>query len=91
MSYNSFGSKFFKVFIIGILTTISKVYPAETFDSNVLDISIDYSNDPFYSEIWFWVIIALILLLLLILLIRGGGKKCKLNEEDSTINIIQEN
>lgn len=91
MIYISFGSKFFKVFIIGILTTISKVFPAETIDSEVLDISIDYSNDPIYSELWFWIIIAFILLLILILLIIGGGRKCKLNKEESAKNFIQEN
>src|SRR5690554_1882540 len=28
-----------------------------------LDISIDYSRDPFYQEIWFWALVALFFLL----------------------------
>lgn len=44
-----------------------------------LDINIDYSRDPFYQEIWFWVLVALFFLLLLVLLIRGGrGTKDKM-------------
>lgn len=37
-----------------------------------LNIDIDYSNDPFYSETWFLILIALFFLFLLIQLIRGG-------------------
>lgn len=75
------GSKFINMFILGILSSVSRAFSAESTEAEILDISIDYSNDPFYSELWFWVIIAFVLLFLLILLIRGGEKKCKLNVE----------
>lgn len=39
-----------------------------------LDIAIDYSNDPFYTETWFLIVIAVLLLFLLLLLIRGGKR-----------------
>lgn len=39
-----------------------------------LDINIDYSNDPFYTEIWFLILIAALLLFLLVQLIRGGRR-----------------
>ncbi len=39
-----------------------------------LDISIDYSNDPFYTEIWFLSLIAVLLLFLLVQLIRSGRR-----------------
>ena len=39
-----------------------------------LNIDIDYSSDPFYSETWFLVLIALLLVFLLVLLIRGGKR-----------------
>ena len=46
-----------------------------------LDISIDYSRDPFYQEIWFWALVALFFLLLLVLLIRGGRRTKKEDEK----------
>lgn len=36
-----------------------------------LDINIDYSNDPFYTQLWFFILVASLFLLLLILLVRG--------------------
>ena len=39
-----------------------------------LDIDIDYSSDPFYTETWFLIVIAVLLLFLLVLLIRGGKR-----------------
>mgnify|MGYP000930751729 FL=1 len=63
--------------IVGILFSVNSLFSAEKADPVILDINIDYSNDPFYSEIWFWTIIASILLFLLILLIRGDRKKSK--------------
>lgn len=53
-----------------------------------LDINIDYSNDPFYAELWFWIPVAFFFLLLLVLLIRGGKKskrerKLSIKESDS--------
>lgn len=49
-----------------------------------LDISIDYSNDPFYAETWFWVIIALFFLIVLIALVRGRKRVCEtINTESS--------
>ena len=65
------------VIIVGILSSVNSLFSAEKADPVILDINIDYSNDPFYSEIWFWTIIASILLFLLILLIRGDRKKSK--------------
>ncbi|MBF6627002.1 MAG: hypothetical protein ITG04_00640 [Proteiniphilum sp.] len=48
---------------------------AEEIASLNLDISIDYSNDPFYGEIWFWAIVSVPFLFLLVLLVRGGKVK----------------
>lgn len=48
---------------------------AEEITSLNLDISIDYSNDPFYGEAWFWAIVGVPFLFLLVLLIRGGQVK----------------
>ncbi|SFK44272.1 hypothetical protein [Proteiniphilum acetatigenes] len=39
-----------------------------------LNIDIDYTSDPFYTETWFLILIAVFLLFLLILLIRGGKR-----------------
>lgn len=55
-----------------------------------LDISIDYSNDPFYTEIWFWALIALLLLVILILLIRGGSKTKKSANKEPALPHLQE-
>ncbi len=52
-----------------------------------LDISIDYSKDPIYQEIWFWSLVALFFLLLLVLLIRGGRRTKK---EDAKLSGIEE-
>ena len=52
-----------------------------------LDISIDYSRDPFYQEIWFWALVALFFLLLLVLLIRGGRRTKK---EDEKLSGVEE-
>lgn len=40
-----------------------------------LDINIDYSNDPFYSQLWFWSLGGLLFLVLLVLLILSGKRK----------------
>lgn len=64
-------------FITGLLSSVEIMCSTEKADTMILDIAIDYSNDPFYSEIWFWIIIAVFLLFLLILLIRGGRRKSK--------------
>ena len=39
-----------------------------------LNIDIDYTNDPFYTETWFLMVIAAFLLFLLVLLVRGGKR-----------------
>ncbi len=52
-----------------------------------LDISIDYSRDPFFQEIWFWSLVALFFLLLLLLLIRGGRSTKK---QDLPLSGIEE-
>jgi|GEM_PF-1286026 hypothetical protein len=57
------------------------IMAAEEITSVNLDISIDYSNDPFYAEIWFWGGVALFFLILLVLLIRGGGRKKKAEKQ----------
>ena len=69
--------------ILGWVTTFV-VMAAEEMASLNLDISIDYSNDPFYGEIWFWAMVGVPFLLLLVLLIRGGkAKRVALEEEVS--------
>lgn len=60
---------------------------AEEVVASSLDISIDYSRDPFYQEIWFWALVALFFLLLLVLLIRGGRRTKK---EDAKLSGIEE-
>ncbi len=61
---------------------------AEIAEIVALDISIDYSNDPFYVEIWFWILIALFFLLILILLMRGSKKEYNsVNTESSQPNL----
>lgn len=42
-----------------------------------LDISIDYSNDPFFLETWFWAVAGIFFLSILLLLIRSGKTKRK--------------
>jgi len=55
---------------------------AEEIASLDLDINIDYSNDPFYGEAWFWAIVGVPFLFLLVLLIRGWKlKTAELKEE----------
>lgn len=78
----SLSKKFISIFFLGFLSFVEPVFSAEKTDAVILDISIDYSNDPFYSELWFWIIIGSILLFLLILLIRGGRNKSKPNPEE---------
>lgn len=46
-------------------------------EKSIFDISIDYSSDPFYVELWFLSLIAGLLLFLLVLLIRAGRKSRK--------------
>ena len=55
---------------------------AEEIASLNLDISIDYSNDPFYGEAWFWAIVGVPFLFLLVILIRGGRVKTAQLEEE---------
>lgn len=59
-------------------------------ESTNLDINIDYSNEPFYSEIWFWVLIALFFLVLLVLLIRGGRKSSRCTQSIENKNKSQQ-
>ncbi len=47
---------------------------AEEMAAVSLDINIDYSNDPFYTEIWFWILMAVLLVFLLVQLILGGRR-----------------
>lgn len=44
---------------------------------SIFDINIDYSNDPFYAELWFLSLIALLLLFILVLLICAGRRSRK--------------
>ncbi len=38
-------------------------------------ITTEFNDNPFYAQLWFWIVIGLVLLLILIALLRGGGKK----------------
>ncbi|MBK5195255.1 MAG: hypothetical protein JJE08_04370, partial [Proteiniphilum sp.] len=58
---------------------------AEEIASLNLDINIDYSNDPFYGEAWFWAIVGVPFLFLLVLLIRGGKVKTEQLKEEVKI------
>lgn len=83
----NYMSLFYKVILVCVLVCISlSTIANEMMESTNLDINIDYSNEPFYSEIWFWVLIAVFFLLLLVLLIRGGRKSsdcCKVKESNA--------
>ena len=63
--------------ITGKLQSLIVQTTYEKLPTPTLDISIDYSNDPFYTQIWFWIIVALLLFILLLLLIVGPRKKKK--------------
>lgn len=78
----SFLRKTLFLIFAGIISSVEHLFSAEEMDAVFLDVNIDYSNDPFYSKLWFWIIIASILTFLLILLIRGGGKKNKSRHTD---------
>ncbi|MDD4777416.1 MAG: hypothetical protein PHV53_03905 [Fermentimonas sp.] len=75
MRIASFSRKIISVILIAFLSSVERLFSAEEIDVLVMDISIDYSNDPFYSKLWFWIIIAAVLFFFLVLLIRGGRKK----------------
>jgi len=77
MRIASFSRKNIIVILIVFLSSVESLFSAEEMDALVLDINIDYSSDPFYSELWFWIIIAAVLFFLLVLLIRGGRTKAK--------------
>ncbi len=68
-------------FIFGLITTVNAM-AAEEITSLNLDINIDYSNDPFYSEAWFWAIVGVPFLFLLVLLIRSGKEKTEQLKEE---------
>lgn len=38
-------------------------------------ITTEFNDNPFYAQLWFWIVIGLVFLLILIALLRGGGKK----------------
>jgi uncharacterized membrane protein len=75
MKFTSFCRKTVIVIISVFLLSVNPVISSETVNIEELDINIDYSNDPFYVELWFWVVIAAILLFLLIILIKGNRNK----------------
>lgn len=75
MKFTSFCRKTVIVIISVFLLSVNPVISSETVNIEELDINIDCSNDPFYVELWFWVVIAAILLFLLIILIKGNRNK----------------
>lgn len=69
-SIKSFGLLFF-----GFLSTALAF--AQTEDTN-LDITFQsHVRGPFYTQVWFWVIVGLVFIFLLIVLLRGGGHNDK--------------
>lgn len=54
-----------------------------------LDINIDYSNDPFYSQLWFWCLGGLLFLVLLVLLILSGRRSKRKADEKKPSNAIE--
>lgn len=71
------------VAILGIFRTA--IAFAQDQISNI-DTDIDniaFDKGPFYTQLWFWVVLGMVFLLLLIALIRGnGGNKKEQEEED---------
>jgi len=54
-----------------------------------LDISIDYSHDPFYTQLWFWSLAGLLFLLLLVLLILSGREKERKTEMEKPGDVTE--
>lgn len=80
-SFSNIG-KAISVTILNLLTTAIAFAQDQT---NNIDLNIettDFDKGPFYSQLWFWVVIGMVFLLLLIALIRGnGGKKIEQEKE----------
>ncbi|RNC64363.1 hypothetical protein D7D25_11650 [Proteiniphilum sp. X52] len=77
MKINRIGQKLIFGRVAGLWGLVSVPLPAvagEEITGVNLNIDIDYTNDPFYTERWFLILIAAFLLFLLVLLIRGGKR-----------------
>ncbi len=67
-----------KTICVTIIALLSiKIASAQDILSNtdVDIITTELNDNPFYGQLWFWIVIGLVFLLLLIALLRGGGKK----------------
>ena len=68
-------------FIVSGFISVAAAKAGEEMAVAGLDISIDYSNDPFYTQLWFWSLAGLLFLLLLVLLILSGRRSKRKADE----------
>lgn len=63
------------VMILGFLTkTLTFAQDSlSNLDANI--VTTDFNENPFYFQLWFWIVIGLVFILLLIALLRGGRKR----------------
>ncbi|MHB9054606.1 MAG: hypothetical protein ACYC2P_00430 [Paludibacteraceae bacterium] len=60
------------IILPGLLTSIATVAQDASLKVNL---NTDAGGDkPFYTQIWFWVILSLVFILLLVVLLRGNNK-----------------
>lgn len=67
-----------KTICVTIIALLSiKIASAQDILSNtdVDIITTEFNDNPFYAQLWFWIVIGLVFLLILIALLRGRGKK----------------
>lgn len=78
-----------KTLVVAILGVFSIAIGFAQDQISDIDIDIDnivFDKGPFYTQLWFWVVIGMVFLLLLIALIRGnGGKKDEGKQVDNDV------
>lgn len=74
--------------VLGFISVAAATAGEETVVAG-LDISIDYSNDPFYTQLWFWSMAGLLFFLLLVLLILSGRRSKRKADEKKSGNAIE--
>ncbi|GEM_PF-6769762 len=74
--------------VLGFISVAAATAVEETAVAG-LDISIDYSNDPFYTQLWFWSMAGLLFLLMLVLLILSGRRSKRKAKEKKPGNATE--
>ncbi len=78
-----------KTLVVAILCVFSIAIGFAQDQISDIDIDIDnivFDKGPFYTQLWFWVVIGMVFLILLIALIRGnGGKKDEGKQVDNDV------